>query len=111
MIAILKGVAIVLVTIFLFAVSTKVNAGTPQEFLDIWKNKELVHDGTCATDGKGKIVPSEKDVKSVRCLAVSDEPLVHYVAIVGANGQAERLIRLNPVTYEQTVVWRRGVEV
>lgn len=108
---VLKGIAVVMVTLGLWAIACNVKAGTPQEFLDIWKNKEVVHNAFCSVNSKGEVIRFDKDAKSVRCIAVSDEPDVHYIAIVGANGQAERLIRINPTTFEQSVVWRRGTEV
>lgn len=112
--AILKGVAVVLITISLFAVSVK--AATIGELQKLLEGKTTIYEGTCLLNNKG-LFP-EADVKETTvvhsCIVGVDmnEPgEIYYALIQDRRGRPTKLIVVDKDKKVQRIAWVTGTEV
>lgn len=109
-----KGLAWISLIILLWAVACKVKAGTPDEFLKILSDKQVVYAGVCHFDKNQVLTFKADEAKTtVRCI-VGFEPGVttkHYVVKVGDDMQASEVVLYDTTTKKQVTLWRRGIEV
>lgn len=111
--SIVKGLLVVALTIFLFAMSMRAFGGTRAEIEKMFEDKMLAHHGTCSVDEKGKIVKTEDAKSEVLCKSGyhPSQPTTHFVIVYDDKGEALKVIRLDTTNLDQEVIWQRGTSV
>jgi len=109
-----KGVCVLLMTLALFGLSTKVQAGNERELRQVLQGKVTVYQGTCHLTKDGKFAEAATRNYTVhKCIVgvdVNEPGEIYYVLIYAAGNQAVKLLKVNKDTKEQTVLWKMGSE-
>jgi len=107
MLKILQGITVVCVALFLFAASQ----ARANELRTLLQGKSVVYEGTCHLTKDGKFAETANRNYTVhRCIVGVDwnEPGEIYYALIYHEGKAEKLLRVNKDTKEQTIIWQKA---
>lgn len=108
-----RGVAVILVTLGLFALSQKVKAGTPDELAALLGDTPVVYQGVCYFTEEGKLTFSHDKMKTIiPCIVgmkLPENDKDHFVLLFSSDQRTPlALIVFHEATGIQETLWTAG---